>query len=877
MTRPLAYLLAFVLLISGFAGLGYQSVWIRMVSLGLGHDYLAVLGVVAAFFCGLGLGSLLLDRPVSRSPRPDRWYAGLEAAIGLWALALIAIIPAVNDRLPGWLGLDPAPVRHWGIAFLVPFLMLLPATLAMGGTLPAADRLVMRLRRDGRGLGGVYGANTFGAMAGALVATFFILPALGHAMTLIVLAGLNLAAAALLLTGVFKSSGAPQPAEGPAGPHGTGPALPLLAVLFLTGLLGIGYEILVIRALSQVLENTVFSFASVLATYLLGTALGAALYHRVTLAHGLEATPSTRPDSLLQVQGMVCLLGVVSLWGVGDVYDAVRALPLGTMPATILAEMAAGALVFLVPTMVMGAVFTALAQRLRRPDGGVGAAFAVNTFGAALAPFLFGAVVLPLAGAVGTLILISVAYLVLMPSARLRILAPSAATAAAAAVLLLGPAKPDLLDLPEGATLRQRIEGMLGTVTVYNDAVGHTHLKINNHYVMGGTATRTADRRQGHIPLLMHGAPEKALFLGVGTGATFAAAAYHPDLQADAVELVPEVLDVLPAFTSVSGETAELDRLRLHAGDARRFVAATGERYDVIVADTFHPSRDGAALLYTVDHFQAIKDRLAEGGLFCQWLPLHQLDLDTLRLIIRSFQAVYPDAVAVMNDLSLLTPVIGLVGGTGPLSVSGRAIPHKPLLAAMADTKLFSPVPGLEGFLGGPDALKAFAGAGPLNTDDHPVALFQAPRAVYGGLGDPGERLMVLVDDLSRDAPSGLAPRRVAPRLEKYWRARDRFLALGVYRRHALTDTGQTAAAEALSGPLLKIVRMSPDFTPAYDPLIAMAVHLHGENPGRSMTLLMDMARANPARREAPVLLARWFPGNPLAAPDAQPSLRITP
>ncbi len=883
MTRPLAILLAAILLVSGFAGLGYQSVWIRMVSLGLGHDYLAVLGVVAAFFCGLGLGSLLLDGPVSRTARPARWYAGLEIVIGVWSLALIAIIPAVNDHLPVWLGLDPSPLAHWAIAFAVPFLMLLPATLAMGGTLPAADRLVVRLRRDGLGLGGVYGANTLGAMAGALGTTFFILPALGHSATLIVLAALNLVAAAVLLAGPFKAadSGHQQPsaAHGPSGTNAApspGPATALLAVLFATGLLGIGYEIMVIRALSQVLENTVFSFACVLATYLLGTALGAALYHRVTLKHGIEATPATRPDSLLQLQGMACLLGVVCLWQVSDVHDMVRTLPIGPA-ASILAEMAAGALVFLLPTMVMGAVFTALAQRLRRPGGGVGAAFAVNTFGAALAPVLFGAVVMPLAGVVGTLILICVAYLVLMPSGRLRILAPSAATAAVGAVLLLGPAKPDLLELPEGATLRHRIEGMLGTVNVYDDAAGNTHLKINNHFVMGGTATRTADRRQGHIPLLMHGTPERALFLGVGTGATFAAAAYHPNVTADAVELVPEVIDVLPDFESVSGEIAHVERLRLHASDARRFVAATADRYDVIVADTFHPSRDGAGLLYTVDHFQAIKDRLAEGGLFCQWLPLHQLDLPTLRLIIRSFLAVYPDAIAVVNDLSLITPVIGLVGGLGPVSVSGKAIPHEPLLVAMKQTKLLTPVPGLEGFIGGPETLTAFAGAGPLNTDDHPIALFQAPEAVYGGLGDPAERLMVLIDDLDRAAPKGLAPDRVTPRLIAYWRARDRFLALGAYKRDALMAADSGQAVDALAVPLLSIVRMSPDFAPAYDPLIAMAAHLHRDDSGKAMKLLMDMAAANPTRREAPLLLARLFPGNPLAAKEAEPSLRMTP
>ena len=57
----------------------------------------------------------------------------------------------------------------------------------------------------------------------------------------------------------------------------------------------------------------------------------------------------------------------------------------------------------------------------------------------------------------------------------------------------------------------------------------------------------------------------------------------------------------------------------------------------MIVADLFHPSRDGAGYLYTVEHFQAVKQRLAPGGVFCQWLPIYQLDMKVLKTIMRSF------------------------------------------------------------------------------------------------------------------------------------------------------------------------------------------------------------------------------------------------
>ena len=94
----------------------------------------------------------------------------------------------------------------------------------------------------------------------------------------------------------------------------------------------------------------------------------------------------------------------------------------------------------------------------------------------------------------------------------------------------------------------------MAAVSVVSDARRHIHLKVNNHYQMGGTSSVYSDRRQAHIPLLLHPEPQKALFLGLGTGVTFAAAADYPGLEAVAVELVPEVIDVIHYFEPVTGK-----------------------------------------------------------------------------------------------------------------------------------------------------------------------------------------------------------------------------------------------------------------------------------------------------------------------------------
>lgn len=209
-TKNLLFLLFFL---SGAASLGYEILWTRMFAVGLGHEIVSMLGVVSAFFSGISLGAWLFDRPVSRSANPGYWFIGFELAIALWAILLVLLIPEVMPQVSALIGPEPLPLRHWSLAFLSPFLLLLPATAAMGGTLPAMDRLFTRHNQPSS-VAGLYSANTFGAVAGTLAVPFFLLPTLGMAGTSLLLAAGNiLAAAGVLLLG--QGLGAPDGA--PAG------------------------------------------------------------------------------------------------------------------------------------------------------------------------------------------------------------------------------------------------------------------------------------------------------------------------------------------------------------------------------------------------------------------------------------------------------------------------------------------------------------------------------------------------------------------------------------------------------------------------------------------------------------------------------------
>ena len=671
------------------------------------------------------------------------------------------------------------------------------------------------------------------------------MPMLGLSGTLLAMAAVNLACAAgALLLGPAADAPPAQAAPGDAG--GAGLGLTLAAA----GLLGILFEVVVVRLAAQVLQDTILTFAFLLAAYLAGTAAGGLLWQRARVPPGRLAL-----TGLLAGTAMACLGTAVLVRLFGPA--ALDAGP-GFGP---LAELGVAGALFLLPTAAMGAVFGCLLQAVRDRRGTLGWAIGVNSAGALLAPSLASLVVVPALGAWPALLLAALGYALLgacWAGARRLVLLPALPAAAAAALWLL-PAAP-LVRVPHGGTLAELREGRTATAAVVEGGDGTRYLEVNGHFRMGGTRSIRSDWRQAHLPLLLHPDPRRALFLGVGTGATLAGAGALPRVSALGVELTPEVVELLPWFAERGAPP-----VRVLAADARRYVAAPTGPYDVIVADLFHPALDGTGSLYTVEHFAAVRARLTDGGVFCQWLPLYQLDQPSLQAILRSFLDVYPTATAWLAHFSLQTPMLAVCGGPGlarltPAALAAR-LSEPAAQAALRRTGLRTPLDMLGLFAGGPATLRAFAGAGPRNTDDRPVVTLDARRNVRALQAPPTALLLQLLRHLSpdpADLPGGLAEGGpAAARLAAYWRARLVFIEAGA----ALPDGlgGQALVAAAVPG-LLAAVRISPDFDAAYDPLLSMARALAAVDRPAAAALLRSLDAAAPGLPEVAGLLARLTP-----------------
>ena len=821
---PLSVLLA---LVSGAAGLAWQGLWTVELAAALGHEWVAALGVMGALFIGMAAGARWLAPRAERSLQAGRWFAALEATIGLWGVLLVWTLPPLLPGIAPWVGIQPTPAGHALLSLAVPCLLLLPSTVAMGATWPALSRAT---QVNHSAMAGVYGAHTAGAVIGLLGSVFVLVPIWGLQRSALAIAALNLLCALAVLP--RRSAAAVTAQVRLTVPEsGAAPAGPLLA-LAASGLLGIGYETLCIRILSQVGENTVYSYALMVGVFLLGTAGGAWLRLRLVLS-----------TCVLVTGGAVALAGT-ALWWAADIAEWGTMNLAWLIPGTVAGELCVALCVLMVPALAMGVSFTALCRAALGRGHSLGHALSANLLGAAIAPALVGVLGLPWLGPAATFIVLVSGYGLL----ALGLAAPDRSLTSAWPALLFSVASLALtpwlaplrhIDSTAGSQVLRHIDGPMAAVTVTQDEQGVRRLRINNRVQEGSSAASPVEARLALLPLMWHPQPQRALFLGWGTGYTARIAALDGSVQVHAVELLPEVIRASALFDDLPKFPATRAAIQLVQADARRFALASGQHYDLIVADLFHPARSGAGSLYTVEHYKALRSRLAPGGMVCQWLALYQMELPTLRAAVAAFRSVFPDAVLVLASNSLDTPVVGLVSRpdrawAGPDAVAQRLV-NAPadLQRELQRARLPDAAAVLGSVMGGASVLQGWLGDTIANSDDRPVVTYGAPWDTYRPQTTPAQRLSLLLtqwptpDSQSLQADLGWRPPAAAgaqvssaqlDELTAYLRARNRYLKLGLARPDLGSADGRTAVALELRA----LLSLSPQFTPAADALRAL-------------------------------------------------------
>jgi spermidine synthase len=230
---------------------------------------------------------------------------------------------------------------------------------------------------------------------------------------------------------------------------------------------------------------------------------------------------------------------------------------------------------------------------------------------------------------------------------------------------------------------------------------------------------------QARLALLLHHAPHSVLFLGLGTGISMAGSMPFPDLDRVAVELSQgSIFAARKWFAAANGNIMEQASVR--RDDARHYLSATGNKYDVIIGDLFHPDLAGMGSLLSVQQFQRARNHLNSNGIFVQWLALNQFDIQSLDVVLRGFQRVFPDAQMFMDGMHL-----SLVGQVGKMPIASVMQANLQRISKQAQES----ATGNEGmwtWLGrywGPIS----ATDGPVQDEWVPYVEYNLPRARYDG------------------------------------------------------------------------------------------------------------------------------------------------
>lgn len=724
-------LLLICFFVSGFAALLYQTAWTREFAFLFGTSELAVVAVLAAYMAGLALGAAVAARFVRRLTRPVLAYGVLELGIAIGALCvpfLIQLVQGLYIAVAGGLDAPPETMSLGTAVFHLfgSFVVLVPCTALMGATLPLLARYaVSDDAQVGPRIGVLYAVNTFGAIAGTLVAAFYLLPAFGLRQTVY----LGIAGNAIVFLAAWALArgiaGMP-PDEADDAPRG--PRFHwILPAMTVSGIVSFVYEVLWTRLLGQILGGSTAAFASMLSSFLLGIALGSALAARFATSRKAAA----RGFALVQLGAG--LLGYAAFRSAELLPDLAAAV--GANPATPAPGAAAAGIVLLPVTLCIGATFPfgvrLLARDAEEAAAVSGRVYAWNTVGSILGAILAGFFLLPTLGLentalVGVLTSLMLGLLAAILSAPRHTVIAGACAVALLATGIIG------LPRPEGLLLHSAISGTRMNGSIFYLGVGRSATVTVTESARGwrlftnGLPESGVDRPEmpnlrfhetawlSLLPTAARPETEEMLIIGLGGAQTLSATAQT--VQAiDVIELEEEVVVANKRIPRPEDPFAD-PRLSLRLGDARGAMNLSDKTYDAIVSQPSHPWTSGASHLYTREFFELVDSKLEPGGIFVQWIGQGFVDVP----LFGSLAAAMTDVFEHVHVYRPVPAALVFVASQEPIDL--RETGPRALELARDDFARQG-IDDVEDLLAGltldADGVRRFGEGRPLNTDDH--------------------------------------------------------------------------------------------------------------------------------------------------------------
>ena len=635
--------------VSGFCGLVYEVVWLRLAMASFGVTTALASIVISMFMTGLGIGSWGAGVWTGRvlgadGPRALRFYSVAELLVGFSSIVVPYQLKIGRFLLQhvGTIGAWQTS-RYYFIAGLCIAITLIPWCTCMGSTFPLLMVAIRRNARPGaeRSFSYLYVANVIGALLGTLLSAFVLIELLGFQGTLYVAGALNATLAIVAFRLSFRTvsatlNGRPTSTDKLRFrlyglPRGT-----VLLILFTTGLVSMGMEVVWIRQFTPYLGNVVYAFAGILAAYLLATVVGSHDYRSWAYSH--------QPGESASAWSLLLLFAVIPVVAA----DPLLPLRLGNvelgglrLSAIVLFCALTG---FLTPLLVDS-------WSSGDPDR-AGTAYAVNVVGSILGPLVAGFWLLPRLGERRAMMVLAIPLFVIAALTVLR--KPSSemaqpktrlnpkvkfAFATITAILLFRMSH----DYERKYAERELRRDYAATVIATGKRLDK-QLLVNG---IGMTTLTPVTKAMAHLPLaFMSRAPRNGLVICFGMGTTFRSVLAW-GIPATAVDLVPSVPALFGYFHSDASKLVSSPLARVVIDDGRRFLDGSNQTYDVIVVDPPPPpAAPGSSLLYSREFYEVAKKHLANDGILQMWLPTAEGDGSTAISVAKSIKQSFPDVRA---------------------------------------------------------------------------------------------------------------------------------------------------------------------------------------------------------------------------------------
>ena len=686
-SRALGPLLALFVL-SGVAALIYEIVWFQLLELVIGSSAISLGVLLATYMGGMCLGSLLLPRVArARAINPLRLYAYLELGIAAGGLFVLAVVPLVS-------GVYSVIAAHGPVAIFVRALIcavcLLPPTVLMGATLPAASRYAQTTPDGVAWIGFLYGGNTAGAVFGSVLAGFYLLRVYDLTIATLVAVGVDIIVAGIALALVRRAS----PVTVPAAASRVRGAWPVYLAIALSGAAALGAEVVWTRLLSLMLGATTYTFSMILGVFLTGLGIGSA-------AGAAIGRSVARPRLALgwcQLLQMAAVAFAALMIGKALPYWPINPSLAPSPWYTFQLDLTRCAWTVLPAALLWGASFplalSAAAERGEDPARLVSGVYAANTIGAILGALGFSLVLVPLVGTQDAqrwiIALAGIAAIAMFGARRLTrgsIVVIAGTVAVACLTMFVTPAVPGLL-----IAYGRYMVSWLGQVEVQYVGEGiNSSIAVATLTSSGATQFHVSgkveasnlpqdmrlQRMLAHLPALVHPGPRSVLVVGFGAGVTAGSFLPYPELQhltiCEIEPLIPKV--VSRYFVRENNDVLNDRRTEVVYDDARSFILTTHDRFDVITSDPIHPWVKGAASLYTREYFEAVKAHLNPGGVVTQWVPLYESTPEAVKSEIATFLGVFPNGTIWANNIN---------GGGYDIVLLGQAQPTRIDIGALA-------------------------------------------------------------------------------------------------------------------------------------------------------------------------------------------------